>query len=304
MQTDDRASAGGPSPTDPTDPLALRQRVLADAALDLQSGQRRPVVVRLPSDWDPGASWSQADVFGGLRQSWIKLVPVARGGTPIDRTPLTYGRAQRAAELGDPTLEAARTLLDTGDVLDQLLANRNDVRDALAGAALQAASYSARSSPHVASTLVHALDLTVRERMSRVQVTGNDLVTLSAGSGALTVTLVNGLAQPISVGLRTRTDTQQVKVQSADPVVLGPGQRTTVRLAVESKQGLHEVSVYPVTKDGSQVGTPLQFSVRTSQVGQVIWYVLVAGLALLAVTIVRRIVLRVRHRQWRVEQTP
>ena len=41
---------------------------------------------------------------------------------------------------------------------------------------------------------------TTREQMERVQVTGTDFVTLSGGSGSLTVTLVNGLEQPITVG--------------------------------------------------------------------------------------------------------
>jgi hypothetical protein len=168
---------------------------------------------------------------------------------------------------------------------------------------MQASSYSARSSPRVAADQVQALDTQVRGRMRRVQVTGTDFVTLSGGTGTLTVTLVNGLRQPINVGLRTRTDSPTVRVESADPVALGPGQRTTLRLSVRSSPGLHEVSMYPVTGDSEVVGTPLTFNVRTSQVGQVIWYVLVAGAALLFVMILRRIVLRIRNRQWRLEDS-
>ena len=141
----------------------------------------------------------------------------------------------------------------TGDALGDLLANVNDVRDRLTGAALQGSAYSARPTPRLAADQVRALDTDVRARMNRVQVTGTDFVTLSGGSGSLTVTLVNGLAQPIDVGLRTRTDSPDVRVESADPVALGPGQRTTLRLAVHSSAGLHEVSMFPVT-DGGQVG--------------------------------------------------
>ena len=67
--------------------------------------------------------------------------------------------------------------------------------------------------------------------------TGTDFVTLSGGSGTLTVTLVNGLAQPIDVGLRTRTDDPSVRVESSDPVELGPGQRTTLRLVRPQRPG-------------------------------------------------------------------
>ncbi|MBV9830596.1 MAG: hypothetical protein JOZ82_03310, partial [Marmoricola sp.] len=125
--------------------------------------------------------------------------------------------------------------------------------------------------------------------------------TLSGGTGTLTVTLVNGLRQPVDVGLLTRTHSPDVHVESAAPVELGPEQRTTLRLAVRSSNGLHEVSMYPVTDKQQVVGTPLTFSVRTSQVGVLIWYVIGAAGVLLFVMILRRIVLRVRRRHWRLE---
>jgi len=43
----------------------------------------------------------------------------------------------------------------------------------------------------------------------------------------------------------------------------------------------------------------LTFSLRTSQVGRLIWYIIIAGGTLLVVMIVRRIVLRVRSHRWR-----
>ena len=57
---------------------------------------------------------------------------------------------------------------------------------------------------------------------------------------------------------------------------------------------MHEVPLSPVTAEGEEVGTPLTFSLRTSQVGRLIWYIIIAGGVLLAVMILRRIVLRVR----------
>jgi hypothetical protein len=146
---------------------------------------------------------------------------------------------------------------------------------------------------------VLALDATTRGQMDRVQVTGTDFVTLSGGSGSLTVTLVNGLEQPITVGLRARTDHAQVKVEAPEPVSMQPGQRTTLRLQVTSGVGVHDVTIFPVTTAGEETGTPLTFSLRTSQVGRLIWYILVAGGTLLVVMIARRIVLRVRSHRWR-----
>ena len=298
--SDERASSGGPSPAPSADPLAMRQRILSEAALDLD--QRRPIVVRFPMRWQPGAHWREADFFGGLTQTWLHLVPIQQGGPTTYDGKLSYGRAQRAAEIGPFNIATTRSLVRTGDSLGDLLANVNDVRDQLTGAAMQGSAYSARPTPRLAADQVRDLDSNVRARMNRVQVTGTDFVTLSGGSGTLTVTLVNGLAQPIDVGLRTRTDSADVKVESADPVALGPGQRTTLRLAVRSRSGLHEVAMIPVTGAGQPAGQPFTFSVRTSQVGQVLWYVIAAGCLLLAVMVVRRIVIRIRSRRWRREE--
>ena len=92
-----------------------------------------------------------------------------------------------------------------------------------------------------------------------------------------------------------------MKVEIPDPVSMQAGQRTTLRLQVSSRVGVHEVTLEPVTTEGETTGTPLTFSLRTSQVGRLIWIIIIAGGLLLAVTSVRRIVLRIRNSRWRVE---
>ena len=79
-------------------------------------------------------------------------------------------------------------------------------------------------------------------------------------------------------------------------------QRTTLRLKVASGVGVHQVVLQPVTTKGEVAGSALTFSLRTSQVGRLIWYIIIAGGVLLAVMVVRRIALRVRHNRWRVEE--
>ena len=54
-----------------------------------------------------------------------------------------------------------------------------------------------------------------------------------------------------------------------------------MRLPTTSSVGVHEVRLTPVTDKGQEVGTPLSFSLRTSQVGRLIWYVILAGGVLL-----------------------
>ena len=300
--SDDRAGAGGPAPTDAHDPLAMRQRILADAALEAEKGDQaaREVVVSLPADWNPGPQWREADFFGGLQVPWVRIVPLSKGVTTPYRGELEYDRTQLAREIGSANVMSTTTLTRTGVVLGDLLAKRNDASDRLTGAAMQASSYSARRARMLAADQVLALNSSTQDDMDKVQVAGTDFVTLSGGSGSLTVTLVNGLGQPITVGLRAHTDSPDVKVSTPDPVRMQPGQRTTLRLPTTSTVGVHEVRLTPVTSEGAEVGTPLSFSLRTSQVGRLIWYVILAGGVLLGVMILRRIVLRVRNHRWRV----
>lgn len=299
--SDARAGTGGPLPAERRNPLALRQRILSDSALEVTKGDEpaRPIVVTIPVGWDPGPNWQQADFFGGLQTPWVRLAPVPRTPTTTYDGQLTYGAAQLSQEIPSANVLATRTLTHTSGVLGDLLANENDVTDQLTGAALQASGYSAHPTLKLAAEQVLALDATTRGQMDQVQVTGTDFVTLSGGSGSLTVTLVNGLRRPITVGLNARTDSPQVRVETPEPVSMQPGQRTTLRLQVTSGVGVHDVTIFPVTTEGDEVGTPLTFSLRTSQVGRLIWYIIFAGGALLAVMIIRRIVLRIRSHRWR-----
>lgn len=299
--SDARTSSGGPEPERGTDPLALRQRILAEAAVQLvaggDGGDVRPLVVSLPQRWDPGARWRDADFFDGLDTPWVRFAALPSGGTAYDAQ-LPYPRSEEAAEVRGDNLRAAIELGVAGRTLGDLLTGDDDVADELVGASLQAVSYTARRLPRLSIERTDALATAARGELARVRVTGTDLVSLSSGSGDITVTLVNDLEQPVTVGLRVETD-GEVRVDTGDPVELGPGQRSTQRLPVRSTDGVHEVTLQPVTRQGAAVGEAFTFSLRTSEVGRVIWVVIAAAGALLAVMILRRVVLRVRRRSWR-----
>ena len=52
------------------------------------------------------------------------------------------------------------------------------------------------------------------------------------------------------------------------------------------------MTLVPITDKGDEVGTPISFSVRSSQVGILIWVIMGVGMALLVVMIIRRWVKR------------
>ncbi|MBA2464403.1 MAG: hypothetical protein H0V42_05435, partial [Nocardioidaceae bacterium] len=132
---DSAASSGGPGSTGRTDPLALRQRILAEAALKALSGGADPtdqtdqtddpLIVSLPEGWDPGADWQQADFFGGLDVPWLQQVDLrsvlARGPGPVDTTLPVYPLAERRAHIPVANLLATRDLVRTGSTYAELL---------------------------------------------------------------------------------------------------------------------------------------------------------------------------------------
>jgi hypothetical protein len=300
--TDEQAASGGPGPTAALDALAVRQRIVSDAALRAQEGLKSPMVVELPADWDPGVRWKSSHFFSGLNLPWLDLVSLDR---PDDSTPtfdaaLGYPASERHDEIGLANVSASRTLVTTASVMGQLLRTTNDVQHSLDGIALTGVSYHARTDPAAARAQILDTDLAMRARLDKVSVIGTDFVTLSGGSGTLTVTLVNQLDQPITVGIEPRTSSAGVHIDTPKPLEMAPGQRTVLRLrARASSIGVHEVTLTPVTANGAELGTPLTFSLRTSQVGKLIWVVLVCGGVLLVVMILRRIRRGIREHRWR-----
>lgn len=302
--SDERVLEGGPTPADPLDALALRQRILADAALRALDGVESPLPVVLPAGWDPGPGWRSADFFAGLGQPWLSLVSLSPGSTadlPTYPTPLRYPDRVRQREIPQANVRAASQLINVGALYNQLLDTTNDVYRQLLGAGLLAVSYHARDEPVDVrqQTLSHAAAL--EEQLEAIHVElGTDFVTLSGGEGVLTASLVNDLEQPVTVGIRAFTEDPGVTITAPDPVRIGPGERVAVRLHAEASTiGVHEVLLTPVTEGGRLVGDPLSFNLRTSQVGRLIWYILIGVGALLAVAIVLRIAHRVRSHRWR-----
>jgi hypothetical protein len=299
--SDARAGAGGPGPTRAHSALALRQRLLAEAYLELGSDSPRPVVLTVPPRWDPGGHWRAARFFETLRSTpWVRLSALPRDPSVTFSDNLPYTHTQQSAELGERNASATRRLERTGQVVDHLLQEHSTVPDRLSGAAFGAVSWFARGRPGAAAAQVNALNASVRGRLDQVLIVGTDFVLLSGGSGTLTVALVNGLDQPVTVGVKADAD-PSVRLRIPDPVEIGPGQRTTMRIAVSSRAGLHEVTLHPVTVRGEPAGRDFTFSMRTSQVSRLIWFILAGGIVLLAVMIVRRIVLRIRNHRWRSE---
>ncbi len=288
------AQSGGPGPSSPRTALAIRQRIVSDAALRAMTGSKAPMVVILPAGWDPGTDWRQADLFGALDQPWLRLVGLpAPSTTAPRRTDLTYPARQRRAEIGPSMVRATHRAVVQAQVYADALTEPEGAVDGYTRLALQSTSYHARNDRLGAVLDAGQLRRDISDSLRGIRVVGSPFVTMSGKAGNFVVTLVNDLDQRVRVGIRARTSSPQLTIDSPGTVTLPPKRRTTVRLsAASSGIGVREVTLVPITKEGDAVGTPISFSVRSSQVGILIWAIMAAGMALLVVMIIRRWVKR------------
>jgi hypothetical protein len=302
--TDSAAGAGGAEPADRYSALAVRQRILSDAALHaLSPDHSRPLVISTPDYWNPGPTWSQADFFGGLDVSWLRLVDV-KGvvGTGSDGStasqPLTYPARDRRREVPLANLLATEDLTHTGDVFAGVLTSNTTVDEDLAKAATLASGTAARGRPGLALRRARNTTRYVHEQLKRIEVEGPPFVTMSSGQGPIQITVVNGLDQEVTVAVRARTATPDLTIADSEPVTLGPGRRASIRLTAKARDiGVHTVTLVATDSAGNPLGSTTEFNIRTSQVGLVIWLIMAAGGAVLIVAITVRVFRRISRRR-------
>ena len=302
--TDEAAGSGGPAPGSPYAALAMRQRILSESALHALSPQRTtPLVVSTPSYWNPGDSWSTSDFFAGLHQRWLQPVDLSSvvatsSPTPGNGTEPVYPAADRLARVPAANLRATNRLTGSGKVYGRLLAEKNTVADTVARAALLASASSARADPGAARDRALAAEGYVRAQMSGVRVEGLGFVMMSGEAGPIQVTLANDLERSVRAGLQVTTSGPDLRIKPVDPVTVGPGRRTTIRLAARSSDiGVHAVTLRVTDSAGVPVGSVTRFCVRTCNVSTVIWVIMAAGGALLLLAIVIRLIRRIRRRK-------
>jgi hypothetical protein len=132
----------------------------------------------------------------------------------------------------------------------------------------------------------------------QVSVRGPSFVTMSGDKGEFDVTIVNGLDQPVTVGLEATAPDARLSLSTPDPIELAPRGRGAMRIdATATDIGIHRVTLQPVTTEGVAVGERTTLSIRSSQVGLILWIVMGVVGTLLFLLVAIRIVRRVRQRR-------
>ena len=298
VYTSSGVASGGPRPGNRTSSLQLRQRLLAEASLNVRERRTQPLVVQLPADWRPGSPGATARFFAGFTAPWVTSTPVPEGANTGVAPRLDWTARAADSLLPALNLAAARQVNRLADTTADLFTDDTDISRTVRVTALTATSAYARAEPVGARVDVNSAQTRMEALLDDIQVEGTDFVVLSGGSGALTVAVHNGLDQPIKVGLRGHADDPRITFDAPSAIKLAAGSRATVRLHAHARTvGVHEVTLRAVTSADHPVGRPLVFSVRTSQIGRVFWLVLAGATVLLVLLVARRVRMRIRARR-------
>lgn len=272
------AESGGPSPTAAGDPLAVRQRVMSEAALRLMSGEDAPLVVELPTTWEGAEATS---FFTGLDQPWLRPVSVtslqARQARAVNASSLLYSDTDVEAEVPMAGFLAAERANDAAALLEDVLTLQTTVAVQVGDEAFVTLSETHRKRPGAARIAADRVTEAIRDDLGSITIEAPPGVTLSSDSGPLGATLVNGLDQPVTVGIGVSSD--GALTLTGDSVrTLGPRARSVVRFkASTTEAGIHRVRLSVVSADGVALGSSDEVPIRAARVSALIWVLMVAG---------------------------
>lgn len=308
---------GGPGPEPPGGPVAVRQRVVSEAALRLLSDDRSPLVVAPPPTWDPATG--SAELYSTFDEGLLKLQPLgdlvtdgflpdtAEDGSALSTEEslppeaLIYGDEQSQSQLPAAGIRSVRLLLNRATTLNGVLTQPSALVPRVRDSGLCDISYFARRRPEVyRSRTARSLEW-VEGLMGRIAVQAPSGVTMSSDHGAIGVTVSNDLDVPVAVRVKA-TSSSNLRIEETDPLQLAPRSRRRVLLqATAARQGVQSVTLRVTDEQGAALGEASTFSVRTAPVSGFLWVIMGGGLVMLFGAIAFRLYRRVRARRREAE---
>ena len=294
--TSSTAIEGGPGPDDPYATVAVRQRILSEAAVRLLSRGRDPLVVALPTDWAPQ---DMSEFFPGLDVDWLELAHLSevtdRTAESVDPESYVYPDYQEAYELDSANFAAADELAISGATMQQVLLSNETVGATVTREANTLTSYWQRPRPNAARVAGDRSRAWIETTLGRVTIDGPPSVTLSSDTGQFPATVRNGLDEPVVVRVDA-VPSDGLSVEVPDEVELDPGESVRLRLSATTEAiGTHTVRLVVSSIDGEPLGSSDELPIRSNQVSQIIWIFIVAGGGLLLGAIAVRLFRRIRR---------
>lgn len=286
------AAEGGPGPVNPLSPLALRQRILSEAALRFL-GDRAPLVVQLPTAWNGRIPDS---FFTGLELPWLRLTTLD-DATSGKREPLSATRLRppptSAPQLGPELFSSVTRVLIRAATLQSVLPGNRVLRRQIFDETTGNTSYTAAGDPSGALARVRSTSSWLAAGLAGVTLAAPPSVTLTGTSGRFSVLVSNDLDVPVSVKVRPVADSR-LRITGGETVALPPHGQTSVLLHASTHVlGVHSVTLELTDQAGVRLGSSDSFPMRAEQVSQLIWVIIGAGAVLLFGAIIVRLVRRV-----------
>lgn len=291
------AQSGGPAPTRADDPLAMRQRLLSEAALRVGEGSKAPVVLTLPSGWGPEDAGA---LFAAFDEPWLDPVSVAevadRSATGVRSSALVYTEEDAEAEMDAANFLAADRLAQSATLLEEVLALQTTVEQQVGDELLVTLSQQHRARPRLAQRSAAAAREHIADQLGSIRIEPIRKVVLSSDAGALGATLVNGLDQPVEVNVMATSD-GDMTLKGPGLRRLAPGARSLIKLNADAdRPGVHNVRLAVTSGSNVFLGSSARFPIRAAEVSGLIWVVMAAGAALLLSAAGLRVWRRVRGR--------
>ncbi|MFC7358845.1 DUF6049 family protein [Nocardioides astragali] len=292
------AEAGGPGPTAANDPLALRQRLLSEAALRLANRDKAPLVVTLPTVW---RGEDAASFFTELERSWLDIVPVAdvadRWASGVPASLLAYTDSDLAEELDARNFAAATRATDTAALVEEVLTLQTTIMGQVRDEVLVTLSEQHRPRPRLAERASARVEDALRDELGKIEIEAPTSVTLSSDSGKLGATLVNGLDQPVTVRVQATTD-GDLTLTGGGVRELGPLARSVLRYDASTTQPrVHHVRLTVTSVDGVPLGSADELPIRAARVSALIWIAMALGALVLFGMIGYRLPGQIRSRR-------
>lgn len=294
--TSSGAVSGGPGPDDRRSPVAIRQRIVSEAAVRVLTRARKPLLVMLPSTWRPNPV---DDFFPGLDLPWLNLTSIStamqREGSVVPEDRLDYPESQARLQLDPAAFSAASDLAATGSSLQNLLTDNDEVADEVLDESLTTTSYSDRLRPDAARVAAYRSSAWITARLGSVHIEAPRAVILSSGSGRFAATVTNDLDEPVTVRIEAEADPPLKVAVPTESLELGANQSRTVLLnASSSAIGVRALTLRLTDSDGVAIGSSDTLPIRSNRVSNVIWLIIGTGVALLFGAILVRLFRRIR----------
>ena len=290
------AAAGGPGPTEATDPLAMRQRLLSEAAMR-RGKSPTPITLTLPSGWSSTDADKMFEVFD---QPWLAPATLSdiagQSASEVELDSLVYDEESAAGELPQTNFTEAGALIEQGSLMEQVLSRQTLIERQVLDEALATVSTQVRTRPAHAAHVAEAANDDLARQLASIKVLAPKVVTLSSDSGPIGITLINGLDQPVTVSIATQND-DDIHFAGTDARELNPRSRTLVRLEARTdRAGVHDVHLLVTSEEGQPLGAGVDLPIRAAQVSGLIWLAMAGGAALFVVAIATRVRRRLRER--------